>query len=104
MEVRHEKHGINAELKDFSQAQFEIYQPLAIRASADNFILFGTDKGVTADAVVRGAIVRAAITANFLTGITHEQLGALSPKAVSWLAKKVQAHIKEVVSPEDDPN
>lgn len=99
-------YGLALELKDFSQGQYEIYEPALIRAVRDNTFLLG-DKGggsVTAQAVVRGASIRAAITAGFLTGLTPEQVDALSPRAATWLAGKIAEHVKEVTSPLPDPN
>jgi len=100
------KYGLLVELKDFSQAQYELYEPALIKSIHENTFDFGKSGGghVTAQAVVRGASIRAAIRAGFLTGITLEDVGNLKPPAVTWLAGKIAEHVKEVTSPPSDPN
>lgn len=100
------KFGLVVELKDFSQAQYERYQPLVLKAAKDNFFSFGIENGggITANAVVRGATIRAAIEAGFLTGLTPAEVGNLKPAAATWLAGKIEEHVKEVTNPPPDPN
>lgn len=98
--------GLVIELHDFSQAQYEEYQPLVIKAARDNYYDFGAENGggLTANAVVRGTTIRAAIQTKFLTGLTLEEVGKMSPAAATWLAGKIEAHVKEVTNPPPDPN
>lgn len=94
-------HGLSGELKDFSQEQYETYQPAVLKATRDNFFEIA-GSGLSAEAVVRGATVRAAIRAGFLTGITIEEVGKLSPPAVRWLAEKIIEHVRKVTNPPPD--
>lgn len=97
------KYGVTVQLHDFSQAQYEIYEPAVIKAVRDNtYEIPAAKTSSTAQAVVRGASVRAAIKAGFLTGITAEDVDKLSPRAVTWLAEQVGLHVKEVTSPLPD--
>lgn len=99
------KFGLTVELHDFSQAQYEVYEPAVIKAVRDNtYEIPAAHSSTTAQALVRGASVRAAIKAGFLTGITAEGVDQLSPRAVTWLAEKVAQHVREVTSPLPDPN
>lgn len=100
------KFGLTVDLKDFSQAQYEQYEPVLIRSIHENTFDFGKTNGgsITAQAVVRGTSIRAAIRAGFLTGITVEEVGKLSPPAVTWLAGKIAEHVKEITTPPPDPN
>lgn len=99
-----EKYGLNIELLDFTQKQFETYQPLVIKVSKDAYIDFGGGTGISANSVVLGGVVRAAITAGFLTGVTAEQVDGLKPHVVKWLADEVRRHVKEIVAGPVDPN
>lgn len=98
------KFGLSGELKDFSQAQYEIYQPLVLKASQENYYSFGEAGGISAQAVVRGATIRAAIKAGFLTGVTLEDVGKLTPPAARWLADQIEKHVRDVTNPAPDPN
>ena len=100
------KYGLTVTLDDFSQEQYEQYEPALIRAIQDNTFDFGKSGGgsVTAQAVVRGASIRAAIQAGFLKGITLDEVKKISPPAATWLAGKVAEHVKAVTTPPPDPN
>jgi hypothetical protein len=97
------KFGIIGELVDFSQSQYEIYQPAWLTAARDNYFDFGGGAGFSADAVVKGAVCRAAIMAGFLKGITEKQIGELKPAAVAWLAEVIRKHVDSVLNPPPDP-
>lgn len=91
--VTHKKLGITAELKDFSQAQYETYH--------DELFPF---QGMPS-AKTNGAVVRAAIKAGFLIGIEYESVKSISPAAVIWLDKKIHEHVTAITTPpDDDPN
>lgn len=97
--------GLTVQLQDFSQAQYEKYQPMVLKATRDNFYDFGSQNvGLSAQAVVRGTVVRAAILSGFLTGVTVEEVGKLTPPAVTWLAGEIEKHVKAVTNPPSDPN
>lgn len=94
MDCSHKKLGITAELKDFSQAQYEKYH--------DELFPF---QGMPA-AKTNGAIVKAAIKAGFLIGVDVEKVGSMSPAAIVWLDKKIHEHVTAITTPpaDDDPN
>jgi hypothetical protein len=98
--------GLSVELHDFSQAQYEEYQPLVLKAARDNYFDFGVENGggLTANAVVRGATIRAAVRTKILTGITLEDVGKMTPAAATWLAGKIEEHVREITNPPPDPN
>ena len=98
------KFGISGQLHDFSQAQYEVYQPVALKASRDAYFGFEGGAGLTANAIVRGATCRAAIDAKILTGITAEQVANMKPPAVAWLAEQIRKHVVAVTTPPPDPN
>lgn len=99
------KFGISGELKDFSQAQYEQYQPAVLRATRDSFFDFGSGNGaLSAEAVVRGVVCRSAVEAGILVGVNVEDIGKMRPPAVRWLAARIQEHVKAVTDPEPDPN
>jgi hypothetical protein len=103
-QIPENKFGITGELKDFSQAQYEVFQPLVHQGSKAAYMPIDGTPGLTAVAVVRGATCRAAITAGILTGITEEQIGAMKPPAVRWLSNEIEKHVRSVTTPVDDPN
>lgn len=100
------KFGLTVILEDFSQDQYEQYQPAVLKASKENFFDFGVQNGggLTANAVVRGATIRAAIRAGFLKGITLDEVGKLKPAAATWLAGEIEKHVRDVTNPPPDPN
>lgn len=98
------KFGLSGELRDFSQAQYEVYQPLVLKASQENYYSFGEAGGISAQAVVRGATIRAAIKAEILIGIPLEAVGNMKPPAARWLADQIEKHVREVTNPAPDPN
>jgi hypothetical protein len=104
MNLPENKFGLTGELNDFSQAQYEQYQPLVIRAMHDNSFDFGLRNGgnIQASAVVRGVAIRAAITTGFLKGITVEDVGKLKPAAATWLANEIEKHVRSVTNPPPD--
>ena len=92
-ECIHKKLGIHAELKDFSQAQYETYH--------DELFPF---QGQPA-AKTNGAVVRAAIKAGFLVGVDGEKVKDMKPSAVIWLTQEIHKHVIIVTTPPaDDPN
>lgn len=99
-----EKYGLSIELKDFTQAQFETYQPQVIKASKAAYTEFDNGTGVSATSLIRGETVRAAIKVGFLAGVTIEEIGNLKPYVVQWLADEVARHVKEIVTAPTDPN
>lgn len=100
------KFGVTVELHDFSQAQYEEYQPKVLKAARDNFFDFGSKGGggISAQAVVRGETIRAAIQAKFLTGISLDDVGKMAPAAARWLAGEIEKHVVKVTNPPPDPN
>lgn len=100
------KYGLSLELHDFSQAQYEEYQPIVLRAARDNFFDFGNKGGggIAAQAVVRGATIRAAIQTKFLIGLALEDVGNMKPAAARWLADEIEKHVRDVTNPPPDPN
>ena len=98
------KFGLTGELKDFSQAQYEEFQPLVLKATKESYYSFGDAGGMSAQAVVRGATIRAAIKAKILTGISLEEVGAMKPAAARWLADQIEKHVREVTNPPPDPS
>lgn len=94
--ISHKKLNVSAELKDFSQAQYETYH---------SHLLFLT-KGVDTAANSNGAVVRAAIKAEFLLGIEYEKVGEMQPAAVKWITQKIAEHVTAIttVPADDDPN
>lgn len=102
--IEYKKYNIHAELVDFSQAQFEKYQTAVITASRQNYYDYGSGRGITAEAVVTGATIRAAHEIGILSGLTKEQIENLTPKVAAWLVEKIRKHVKDVVTPDSDPN
>jgi acetate kinase len=98
------KYGLTINLHDFSQAQFEEYQPQVIKAAKLAYTEFDGGTGVSASSVTRGETVRAAVKAGFLTGVTVEEIGELKPYVVEWLADQVRDHVKKVTTAPTDPN
>ncbi len=90
--------GITGTLEDFSQDQYEQYQPEVIKAAHDNYFSFG-EAGLSAQAVVRGATVRAAIKAGFLKGVELAEVGKMKPPAVRWLSEEIEKHVRFVTNP-----
>lgn len=95
-QIVHKKLNVTAELKDFSQAQYETYHST----------LLALTKGIDTAANSNGAVVRAAIKAEFLSGIAYEEVSNLKPAAVKWLTQKISEHVTEIttVPKDDDPN
>ena len=100
------KYGLSAKLEDFSQEQYELYQPRVLKAARDNYFDFGMENGggLTANAVVRGVTIRAAIQAGFLIGITVEEVNKLKSYVAIYLANEIEQHVKDVTTPPPDPN
>jgi hypothetical protein len=98
------KFDIEIELRDFTQAEFEKYQPLVIKASRAAYVEFDNGAGVSATSVIRGETVRAAIVTGFLTGVTVEQVAGMKPYVVTWIADEVAKHVKKVTTEPIDPN
>lgn len=99
-----EKYGLTIELKDFTQKQFEIYQPFVIKAAKESYVDFGGGTGVTANSILDSNVIKAALAAEFLTGVTAEQIGDMKPHIVKWLADEVRKHVKTVLTAPPDPN
>ena len=89
--LTNKKYGLNIELKDFSQAQYEMYQDELIKHIGKSA------------ASTNGAVVRAAKMAGFVSGLP-EDIGAMPPAAVRWLTDKIHEHVMAVANPPDDPN
>lgn len=94
--ITHKKLNISAELKDFSQAQYEKYHGELLKLT----------KGIDTAANSNGAVVRAAIAAGFLSGVDYDAVANMSPAAVKWLTQKISEHVTEIttVPEDDDPN
>lgn len=89
--LTHKKYGLNIDLRDFSQAQYETYH-------AELMKYIGKSTAET-----NGAVVKAAIRAGFLIG-APEDIGGMAPAAVKWMTEKIDAHVRSVTEPADDPN
>lgn len=100
-----EKYGLKVNLHDFSQVIFERFQEATVKATRDAFYKFNdTDRGVTATAVQRGEMVRAAIKFEVISGLTAEQVNDLKPYVVTWLANEIQNHVIAITTAPADPN
>lgn len=89
MNLNHTVLSVFGELTDFSQAQYEIYHR-ELRALTRN-----DDSAANAN----GAVVRAALKAQFLILEGEQEVDKLKPAAVVWLTRKIDEHVRMVVTP-----
>jgi acetate kinase len=100
-----EKYGVHLNLHDFGQDAFAEYQMQRLTAERKAFIQFSEDgNGVTAQAPVRSAIVRTAISLEIISGIQIEDIGDMKPYVVQWIADEIKKHVTNVVSAPPNPN
>lgn len=99
-----EKYGVAAELKDFGQKTFEVFQRETLKASAEAYFAWSPTSGVTAQAYVRGCTVREAIRLEILVGVDMAKVDDMKPYVVEWLADEIRKHVKEVTTAPADPN
>ena len=88
--IEHKKNdlGVKPELHDFTQDQMEKYQEYVNVANE------AAKSGMAFNSI----IVRGAVTAGFLTGITLEQVGALAPWKVLFITKNVLQFVTEQIT------
>lgn len=81
--LEHKSLALSITLADMTQEQLENYQALLAAGSE-----------LKSAAAFNSLIVRSAIEAGFLTGVTKEALPAMKPAAVRWMTAQVLEHVK----------
>lgn len=91
MEFKHEDFAISVQVVELRQGHVEAFFKAKRDLDGDNEINLSVPE-------LLGSIVRAACRSKIVeSGMLEGDVGEMSPKAIRWLAEKIDAHIAEAM-------